>query len=250
MVNMSNGKKYVGQAVNLLKRNSIHSWALRNNKHFNTHLQRAFNDVGSDRFEYYVLAYCDAAQLNDCEKKWISFLDSMNSLKGYNRSSGGRLSSAMSEETKSLLSLQRKGHYVSPETKRKIGVSNKGKVRSQEVIDNLKRGWDKRRAAGNGYSPMKGRKLTEDHKLKLSLAHKGKKASAATRAKLSAMRKGNKNGCCAKWTDERRVKMKAMLTGNKFSLGQKQSEETKRRKEVSFNNAIARRRAMQESGVA
>lgn len=43
LVNDETGKMYVGRSIDLDKRKRTHFWALRNGRHPNSHLQRAWN---------------------------------------------------------------------------------------------------------------------------------------------------------------------------------------------------------------
>jgi len=58
----------------------------------------------------------------------------------------------------------------------KIGLSNKGKKRTQEVKDKIK---------NNNSKYWAGKKLSDEHKLKLSESHKGYKMPEAQKRKLS-----------------------------------------------------------------
>jgi predicted GIY-YIG superfamily endonuclease len=46
--NTVNGKRYVGQSVNIHRRKSSHLWELKNGRHGNEHLQRAFTKHGEE----------------------------------------------------------------------------------------------------------------------------------------------------------------------------------------------------------
>jgi len=75
----------------------------------------------------------------------------------------------VSDETKRKIGLANKGKIVSDETKRKIGLANKGRTVSDET---------KRKLKENNAHYWLGKKrchLSEEHKRKLSLANKGKK---------------------------------------------------------------------------
>jgi group I intron endonuclease len=53
--NILDGKIYVGSAKNLKTRWTTHLWALRSKKHFNIHLQRAFDKYGENSFIFEIL---------------------------------------------------------------------------------------------------------------------------------------------------------------------------------------------------
>lgn len=72
IVNKVNGKRYIGQAVDLLKR-----WNLEHKvgKKSNEHLKRAINKYGIQNFEFIVLEYLppDKKMLTEAEQKWLDF---------------------------------------------------------------------------------------------------------------------------------------------------------------------------------
>ena len=57
ILNTTNGKRYVGSAVNLYQRKHVHLSTLRRNCHHNRYLQRAWNKYGEECFKYSVLEY-------------------------------------------------------------------------------------------------------------------------------------------------------------------------------------------------
>ena len=85
------------------------------------------------------------------------------------------------------------------EARRKIGAYWKGRKRSLEHGQRTaaaKRGIPRPAYVVEKIREAKrGKKLSPEHKKKLSLIGKGRKASADTRAKIAASKIGNKNGC-------------------------------------------------------
>ena len=71
ITNLIDGKKYIGQTTNYNKRSKTHFSKLRDNKHHNEHLQRAFNKYGEKNFKIEILSLCDENQLDELEKKYI-----------------------------------------------------------------------------------------------------------------------------------------------------------------------------------
>jgi group I intron endonuclease len=59
IVNTVNGKRYIGSAVDLVKRWKEHLSLLRHRKHPNTHLQAAVGKYGEVVFEFKILLVCD-----------------------------------------------------------------------------------------------------------------------------------------------------------------------------------------------
>lgn len=113
----------------------------------------------------------------EMEKELIKKYDTTNHEKGYNLSIGGEKSGAgchKTEETRRRMSELMKGKMTGdknpskrPEVRRKIGDSNKGKVRSEEVRKNLS---EKNKGENN---PNYGKHLSEDIRRKIGLSHKG-----------------------------------------------------------------------------
>lgn len=57
--NLINDKIYIGSAFDLEKRWKWHSSRLKNNSHWNTHLQKAWNKYGSDNFIFEIIEKVD-----------------------------------------------------------------------------------------------------------------------------------------------------------------------------------------------
>ena len=87
IVNLVNGKRYVGQTYDLHHRWIRHKSYLKNNTNHNRHLQAAWNKYGEENFKYEVLEKCDFDLLDEREIYWINYYDCLNN--GYNFSEGG-----------------------------------------------------------------------------------------------------------------------------------------------------------------
>ena len=55
IINKTNGKYYVGSSVNLSQRIYSHRSALNNSRHYNEHLQKAWNKYGKENFEFLII---------------------------------------------------------------------------------------------------------------------------------------------------------------------------------------------------
>ena len=73
ITNNINGKQYIGQSNRLPERWLEHKRDLNKNKHFNPHLQHAWNKYGGDAFEFKMIKYCKERYLNRLEKLYIKF---------------------------------------------------------------------------------------------------------------------------------------------------------------------------------
>lgn len=89
--NTINGKKYVGQAVDLERRKKDHKVRAFNNyetnSEYNSSIHQAFRKYGYEAFEYTVLEECSVTELNNREIYWIAHFDSHHN--GYNQDDGG-----------------------------------------------------------------------------------------------------------------------------------------------------------------
>ena len=108
IINKINNKIYIGQARNIKERWKNHINDLKNNKHYNRHLQGAWNKYGKDSFEFIIICECEEKDLDELEQYYIFSLDATNSMIGYNKAWGGKANKP-TEETKQLLSEINKG---------------------------------------------------------------------------------------------------------------------------------------------
>jgi group I intron endonuclease len=226
ITNKVNGKIYVGSSTNLNRRYYLHLNLLRNNKHFNIHLQSSYNKYNEENFEFSIIEYCTADQLKEKEEYYIKILDCLN--EGYNINQ-------FSDRPPSW-----KGKKHTKETIEKISQGNIGKKLSEKQINGLKERskgelnpmygkkyydiwvekYGKEEAdrkmiiRGNNISKKgKGRIVSEETKNKISNAHKnkivsdevkeklriiniGKIISNETKLKMSKKRKGELNPAC------------------------------------------------------
>ena len=125
ITNLVNNKLYIGQSKDLYERLRKHKESLKNNYHFNKHLQRSYNKYGKDNFDFEIIEVCSYELLNDKETFYIDKYNTMNSNYGYNKESGGKVKT-VSAETKRKQSLMRTGTKASEETKRKMSLSRMG----------------------------------------------------------------------------------------------------------------------------
>jgi group I intron endonuclease len=139
--NTINHKVYIGSTKNLYHRIKHHINSLKNNKHYNIHLQRAFNKYNGE-FEIDVIEYVyDQKKLIEREQFWINEYKSFDRNHGYNILPNAINSgSPLPDETKNKISAANKGKKHSNETKLKISNRLKGrKVKhSKETIEKIK----------------------------------------------------------------------------------------------------------------
>ena len=144
--NTVNGKIYIGSSIHCETRINEHKNDLITGIHSNGYLQNSFNKYGVNAFEYIIIEQCNEDMLLIREDAWIKYYNSMDRKFGYNLRSADRKT-------------------ISQETRNKLRLAGLGKKLTPESIA-------KRTAK------QTGRKLTEEHKIKISEAKKGVKHSA------------------------------------------------------------------------
>lgn len=87
--NIINLKIYIGKAASFEVRKKEHLRKLKYNKHVNNYLQNSYNKYGEENFTFEILEECEEISINEREKYWISYHDSINPKIGYNLMLGG-----------------------------------------------------------------------------------------------------------------------------------------------------------------
>jgi group I intron endonuclease len=81
---ITNGKIYIGSAVNMPGRWADHRRTLERCVHRNQHLQQAWNKYGEESFEFTVMEYVTPAFLLRAEQEWIDKSQCINRKIGFN----------------------------------------------------------------------------------------------------------------------------------------------------------------------
>lgn len=71
VVNSVNKKRYIGHSKDVRFRLWTHKGTLKQNVHFNSHLQHSVNKYGLDKFIFEPIEYCDFDKLIEREQYWI-----------------------------------------------------------------------------------------------------------------------------------------------------------------------------------
>ena len=129
ITNTVNNHCYIGSAVNIKKRWSLHKSDLTKQKHHSAHLQNAWNLYGSDAFQFSILLYCDKKDLLFFEQRAI---DTFKPEYNICPVAGSQLGCVRSAETRAKISQSKNGKQLSEEVKQKISQSLKGKQLSEE----------------------------------------------------------------------------------------------------------------------
>jgi len=214
IVNLENGKRYIGSAQNYLLRWKHHRFLLLKGRHHSRHMQAAWKKYGGDRFQFNILIFCQPNLLLFYEQLVIdAYKPEYNTLPIAGSPRGMRHST----ETKAKISLSRIGNKYTlgyrhrPETlakmaKAKLGNTfTKGKPRNRVAVE-------KSAAAHRGM-----RRSTET-RLRISLAAKGKKRGPRSEEwcrNISAAQKGRVP------SPESIEKMRATKKGSRLSADHK-----------------------------
>jgi hypothetical protein len=191
----TNQIRYIGKAVDLYMRIKNHYKPSRliDKTHKNNWINKLLSE--GEYSKIHIIEKCNNQQeLNDAEKKWIKYYRDLGCdlTNGTDGGDGGKMSpesiekmrlkkigKKLSETTKQKMSESKKGHIVSNETREKLREKRKTYIVSEETRK-------KQSNSHIGKVPHnKGKKLTSDHKDKISKALTGRKLSDDTRKKIS-----------------------------------------------------------------
>jgi group I intron endonuclease len=181
------GCVYIGQSVNILRRWNEYSKLSGCGK--NTRLINSLKKYGFKNHKFEILQQCESSDLNSFEIYYIDLFQSFNTGHGLNLHSGGN------------------NHEVSEETRNKLISSHLGQTAwnkglTKETDERLKK-------TGQAHSvKMKGRKASDETKIKMGLSRKGKTHSEETKKLLSELKIGNKIWLNRKHTEESKLKMR------------------------------------------
>lgn len=159
IVNTRNGKRYIGQAVNIHKRLQGH----KQKRNKGTRLYNAIAKYGWENFKIFLVERVDdISKLDEREQFWMDTFQSYDGDKGYNicRIASNTRGRRFSEKTRARLreiasgrTGEHNGFYGkhhSEETKRRIGTVNATKIRTEATKAKLKAA---RSVSGSGKPP-------------------------------------------------------------------------------------------------
>lgn len=153
VLNLANGKRYIGSAICIENRFSTHRQQLRGGKHHSAALQHAWNKHGEGTFEFRVIQPCAKEQLLFQEQRAIhGFRPDYNICKVAGSPTGTK---------------------HTPEARAKMAAVQKGKKKSLETRARMS-------------ASQRGKRVSLETRAKMAAAHAGKKCAPETRAKLSA----------------------------------------------------------------
>ena len=213
LTNKLNDRVYIGSAKEFKNRWKEHARSLKLGKHHNRFLQADYNKCGPEAFSFSILEIVEGDKLarTTAEQKYVN--------ETYDH---GDQCYNLHKDT---ISYQGKRQACLEETKKKISDANSGRVYSPEALENIREAARKRIGSSNDkvsgeawrerdpevYEKMvalgklmaqknlekvkaklTGIPLTDEHRKKLSEAHKGHKHSEETRKKMSEAQRKRK----------------------------------------------------------
>ncbi len=202
---LANKKIYIGSALHLCNRRRRHFNVLRQNKHENPYLQRAWNKYGEQAFTFEVLEQVLPISLTAREQYWL------NKLKPFGRRGFNILHEAGSalgmKHTPEALEKMR-GRKLSPEHIEKVRRARLGQKQSAERIEK------------NRQSQL-GKKMSPEAREKIGRANRGKTLSPETREKVRQAKIGNSYNLGKKHSPETIEKMRQakQRKGNTYGTG-------------------------------
>lgn len=127
ITNKINGKKYIGQSIDIIDRFRQHK-----KKSSNQIISKAIRKYGVDNFNFEILLRCPHMCMNYWENYYIIKHNTINPI-GYNLESGGTDRYFISNETRNKMSISAKNRpKISEETKTKLSKASKGRKWSPE----------------------------------------------------------------------------------------------------------------------
>ena len=185
--NLINGKKYIGQKASkiFLAEEYLGS---------GVYLNKAVKKYGKENFKVRIIEKCNSREkLNEREVYWIDYYNAVESKEYYNLANGGYstyyIGHPMSKEARNKISKCLTGRHLSKETRKRMSESHKGKegptkgklawnsgkqnCYSEETRKRMSESHKGKPAWNKGKSSWsKGKHLSEEHKRKISEAHK------------------------------------------------------------------------------
>ena len=169
ILNLVNGKHYVGSSLEIKRRWSRHKRQLNSNTHGNKKLQRSWLKHGKENFRFDLLEVCSKEILLEREQFWI---DETRPFYNIYRTAGSSAGYKHSEESR--VNFRKAQARRNPETNLKISLANTGKVRSNESIQNYKKMYqklsqeDKEASVKRMTEARRGIKVSDDGKKNIS----------------------------------------------------------------------------------
>jgi group I intron endonuclease len=178
IVNKINGHRYIGSSINIERRWSDHLYKLNNRRHENQILMKAWNKYGENLFQFNILAICPKESLLNFEQVFLNEEYHEYNISDY--AHAPTLGKHLSEATKQKI----RGYRHTEEAKKKMSLAKKGVRGGFTGKHHTDESNAKNRLAHIGNKYCFGKKLSEEHKRKISEGLIGYKHTEETRQKL------------------------------------------------------------------
>lgn len=165
IINKKDKKFYIGSAVNIKARKSVHLTKLRKNKHPNSYLQNAYNLHGEENFEFIALEICKKESLISREQELLDlFFDNQTKCYNINPKANSWLGRQHSEASKKKMSESHQGKKLTKKTKKKMSIAQSGKKLSKETKEAIGKHARKRQSKVENCPQWKRRGEDSAHK--------------------------------------------------------------------------------------
>jgi len=84
IINIINGKIYIGSSIDIRSRWKEHKRELKKNKHHSSYLQRSWNKYGKNNFKFSIIEECDKEETLNREQYYLDTLKPYDKKNGYN----------------------------------------------------------------------------------------------------------------------------------------------------------------------
>lgn len=207
--NNINSKRYIGSAKDFTLRWRSHRNCLNKNKHYNKHLQQAWNKYGEKNFEFLKIALCPPEYLIKMEQ-W--FLDNLKPEYNICKVAGNTLGVPMQPHVKEAIRKGKENYKMTAETRIRMRQAQLGRKMSQQSVEkaistkferygevmskesrlkcNQKISESKK---GKTWEELYGKELAALLKIEASIRQKGKIVSEDTKEKLRKVSQAYKN---------------------------------------------------------
>ena len=237
ILNTVNGKCYVGSSARIEQRWRTHKWGLETGKHHSKRLARAVAKYGLPAFEFRVLEECAPSENVERELAWTDKLGSIVS--GYNSRAvpNSNLGLKHTSETKAAMSRDRKGNIAwTAESRSKLSKTLTGRTRSPEEVaamrERLLGTTQTPELVEKRIAPLRGRKHTPER-----IAQR----VAATKATLERTKDTRPKRVGKKHSDESKLKIGAASKGRTFTAAAREKISAAGRGRVDSQETIAKR---------
>lgn len=252
ILNISNGKRYVGSSQHIERRLQRHLNNLQGNKHENRYLQNAWNKYGETCFEFAVIENCAVERLLEREQTHINAGCDYNMAKDVIAPTRGL---KLPQETVEKMRIAQRGRKHGPNTLKKMSETQlrrtpeeKAEIQRKRIETERKRSPEERAESRRRTAEAnRGRRLTLEQRQKLSQGHRNLSVEkdAEMRRRMSET---HKNRTPEEW-EERKKKISATVQNmsiekkkdwywrvGQSNRGRKSSEESRRKMSEAYRN--------------